>query len=459
MKHLSPQSSALYLLLRLAVALLCVSGSSGLNAGVADNATRQSVNGIDVVALKTGVKEVVTIRGTLPAGDSRSPDTNSALADLAAGMLDKGTTKNDKFAISKLLGDAGATITFSTSSAALNINAKCLTKDVPLVLGLIAEQLRTPAFAPEEFAKLKKQFIGNIRRAMEDPNYRAGTSFNNAVYPLGHPNREPATETSLADIQKATLEEVKAFYQQYYGPAAMRLVVVGDVDAATVTTELGRVFAGWTGGSPAPKAAKAGQVDAARDQNVFMADKASVNVLWGQATQLRYGDPDALSLRLATAALGSGFTGRLMANVRDKEGLTYGIGSYMTNDTFADGDWRIQADFAPELLEKGLASAKRQLVAWHAEGITEKELAHVKGDFVGSYKIGLSTTGGMAGTILNTMNRDLPLSFIDEFSNKVNSLQLAQVNGAIKKHLDPDKMVLIKAGTIPGAMPAPAPKG
>lgn len=425
-----------------------------LSAGVAENAARQPVNGIDAVALKTGVKDVVTLRGSLPAGDSRSPDTNSALADLAAGMLDKGTTRNDKFAIARRLGDVGATISFSTDSAALNINAKCLRQDLPLVLELIAEQLRSPAFSPEEFAKLQKQIAGQTQRAMEDPDFRSGTAFNNAVYPLGHPNRQAPTLQFIADVAKATLDEVKAFYAQHYGPAALKLVIVGDVDPAAARAEIGKVFAGWTGGSPAPKAAKAGRVDAAPDQTVFMADKASVSVLWGQATQLRYADPDTLPLRVATAALGSGFTGRLMANVRDKEGLTYGIYSAVTGDVYADGDFRIGAQFAPELLEKGLASAKRQLTAWHQQGITAAELARVKGDLVGTYKLGLSTTGGMAGAIINTMNRELPLSFIDEYGSKVNALTLAQVNGAIKQHLDPAKMILIKAGTVPGALPA-----
>jgi len=430
--------------------------SSVASAGVADNATRTTVNGIDVVALKTGVKEVVTIRGTLPVGDSRSPEANSALADLTAGMLDKGTTTHDKFAIAKLLGDAGASINFGTNAAVLQVNAKCLRQDLPLVLGLIAEQLRSPAFSPEEFAKLQKQVTGQVRRNLEDPEFRAGVTFNNALYPAGHPNRDVPIDAFMADVQKATLDQVKAFYKELYGPAAMKLVVVGDVDAAAVTSEVGKVFAGWTGGSPAPKAPKAGQVDASRDQNVFMADKASVAVFWGQATQLRYGDPDALALRLGTAALGSGFTGRLMANVRDKEGLTYGIYSGVTNDTYADGNWIIGAQFAPELLEKGLASTKRQLLSWYQDGITAKELAHVKGDFVGSYKIGLSTTTGMATTIINTMNRDLPLTFIDEFGNKVNALTLADVNGAIKKHTNPETMVLVKAGTVPGATAAPA---
>ncbi|MEO7413488.1 MAG: hypothetical protein ABIZ81_09030 [Opitutaceae bacterium] len=86
-------------------------------AEVAKNAVRQNVNGIDLVVLKTGVQEVVTIRGSLPAGDSRSPDNNPAIATLAGGMLDKGTKQHDKFAIAQLLGDVGATINFSVGPA------------------------------------------------------------------------------------------------------------------------------------------------------------------------------------------------------------------------------------------------------------------------------------------------------------------------------------------------------
>lgn len=435
-------------------ALLSLLGllAAGLTAGVADNAVRRSVHGIDVVALKTGVKDVVTIRGTLAAGDSRSPDTNVALADLTAGMLDKGTRKHDKYAIAKLLGDVGASISFSTNASALNINAKCLRQDLPLVLGLIAEQLREPAFSPEEFAKLKKLVGGLVKRQLEDTDYRAGTSFVRAIYPVGHPNREASPEEFLAAVDKAALDEVKAFHAQYYGPAAMRLVVVGDIDPEAVHSELGKVFAGWTGGSPQPRPARAGFVDAPREQDVFMPDKTNVSIMWGQATQLRYGDPDALALRVGTAVLGSGFTGRLMANVRDKEGLTYGIGSYIAADTFVDGDWRIQGNFAPELLAQGIASTRRQLLEWHEKGVTAAELASTKGKFVGSFKLGLSTTTGMATTVLNTLNRDLPLSFIDNFSTTIHALTLDQVNTAIKKHLDPAKMVLIKAGTIPGAV-------
>lgn len=434
--------------------VLCLLAAAAVaSAQVAKNAVRQSIGGIDVTVLKTGVQEVVTIRGSLAAGDSLSPDDNPALADLAAGMLDKGTTTHDKFAISQMLGDVGASISFGSGPSVLNISARCLRKDLPLVLGLMAEQLRSPVFSPEEFAKLKKQMAGNLKHALEDTDFRANDLFTRAVYPIGHPNRQAPVGEILAGADKTTLDAVKAFHAKYYGPATLRLVLVGDVDVAAAQGEIAKSFAGWTGGEVPPHPAKAGSVDAPRDQTVFMPEKTNVSVMWGQTTGLRYNEPDALALRVGTAILGSGFTGRLMANVRDKEGLTYGIGSYVADDTFVDGSWRIAANFAPQLLDKGLDSTKRQLIAWYRDGVTDAELAQRKTDLAGSYKVGLSTTGGMAGTILTTLNRDLDLAFIDEYPGRVAALTKEQVNGAIKKHLDPEKMVLIKAGTVTGATP------
>jgi zinc protease len=182
-----------------------------------------------------------------------------------------------------------------------------------------------------------------------------------------------------------------------------------------------------------------------------MADKTSVSIVVGQATGLRYRDPEAQALRVGTAILGSGFTGRLMANVRDREGLTYGIGSSIARDTVADGDWHISATFAPGLLDKGIESTKRQLDNWYKNGVTDAELAQRKNDLIGSFKVGLATTDGMAGTILTAIERGYDVNWLDEYPNVINSLTTADVNGAIKKHLDPDKMYIIKAGTIPGA--------
>ncbi len=423
---------------------------SAAHAAIAPNVVRAKIGGIDVIGYKTGVKDVVTIRGSLPAGDAFAGEGNIAVPTLAGMLLDQGTTTRDKFAIAEQLESVGATIDFSVGTQMCEISAKCLTKDMPLVVSLIAEQLRSPALAAEELEKAKKQFIGSLQRRTENTDFRAADAFSRTVYPVGHPNREPSPEEFAAAAEKATLDEVKAFHKKYYGPEHLTLVVVGDVDVAAFQAEVGKAFTGWTGGAALIRPAKATGTDAPREQTVFMADKTSVSVVFGQTSGLRYSDPDYQALRVGTAILGSGFTGRLMANVRDKEGLTYGIGSGLGHDTFTDGDWKITATFAPKLLEQGIASTKRQLTAWYEKGATPEEVEARKSNLVGAFKVGLATTDGMAGSLLNAIHRGYDVTWLDEYPNKINALTPEQVNGAIKKYLKPENMYMVKAGTVPG---------
>ncbi|MBC7917289.1 MAG: insulinase family protein [Rhodoferax sp.] len=433
------------------------SASAAPAVKVAAQAKRTKAAGIDLITYTMGVKDVVTIRGALPAGRSAATG-NPAIPALTGMLLDQGTTKQDKFKISAQLESVGATINFRTANDTLEISAKALKKDLPLVMGLIAEQLRAPAFSAEEFEKAKKQMAGGLKRSLESTDFRAAEAFRRAIYPVGHPNHAPAVEDMLAAVESAKLEDVIAFHKAYYGPAQMTLVVVGDVDAKTVPAEVSRAFAGWQGGKAPARATKAAALTAPKELVVAMTDKTSVSVVIGQPSGLRYNEPDYQSLRVATAILGSGFTGRLMANVRDKEGLTYGVGASMASDTFQDGDWSITATFAPGLLDKGIESTKRQLTLWYDAGATAAEIDSRKSNLVGAFQVGLSTTNGMAGTLLATVQRGYPLNWIDDYPGQIRALNDAQINGAIKKYLNPDKMVLVKAGTLAATPAAPAAK-
>lgn len=434
----------------LAAALVLSPLAPRLSAGVSDGVTRTTVAGVDVITYPTAVKDVVTFRGSLPAGDSFSPESNLAIATLVGGMLDKGTTTQDKFAIAQKLDAVGAELAFSVDDTMVTFSGKCLRKDAPLVIALLAEQLRSPAFSEEEFTKLKKQIAGRLQRALEQTGYRAGQAFAAAIYPPGHPNYEPSTEAFLAALKSATVADLRAFHQKFYGPAQLTLVAVGDIDPAALNAEVAQAFANWSGGVKRPDYPRTStHMDVERDQTVFMADKPNVSVIFGQADGLRYTDADALPLRVATTILGSGFTGRLMATVRDQEGLTYGIGAKVGNDTFTDGDWRIVANFAPELLDKGLASTRRELKSWYEQGVTAEEVARTKTNLAGTFQVGLATTDGLASTILATVHRGYPLKWIDDYTAKLDAVTLDQVNAAIKKHLQPDNFVLIKAGTVP----------
>ncbi len=438
----------------LALALLASATGPTAHAGIAAQATRLSIGGVDVIAFRTGVKDVVTIYGSLPAGDAFAEASNPDVATLTGMMLDKGTTRADKFSIAQQLGDVGAAINFAVGAQTVTVSARCLSKDTPHILQLIVEQLRMPAFPDAELAKAKKQLTGALQRSLDDTDARVADAFALAIYPQGNPNRPVPTAQMLAAVERVTLDDVRAFHRKFYGPAHMTLVIVGDVDIGSAQAALRTALAGWSGGVAPRSAPPVPARSVGADLIVPIAGKASVSIAIGQGSGLRYRDTDMLALRTATSVLGSGFTGRLMANVRDKEGLTYGIGSYLDNDTFTAGDWRIYGSFAPQLLQQGLASTRRELQRWWQDGVTQDELTARKTNLVGLFKLGLATSSGLAATVLRTVQRGLPLSWLDDYPRAVQSLTLAQVNAALRAHLNPATMVVVEAGTVPAAAQA-----
>src|SRR5690606_17811724 len=134
----------------------------------------------------------------------------------------------------------GAGLRFGVDTQMLSFGGRMLQKDLPMMVDLLAEQLRYPAFADAELTKVKAQFIGGTRQALEDPGAMAGEAFALAIYPEGHPNRPVPTKAYLEAAPKVTVSELKAFHAKYYGPAHMTLVFVGDVDAAQVEAAVAR---------------------------------------------------------------------------------------------------------------------------------------------------------------------------------------------------------------------------
>jgi zinc protease len=423
-------------------------------AAMADLAHRSKVDGIDLITYRSNVKDVVVILGALPAGDVMTESGNIAIPTLSGMMLDRGTKSLDKFSIAEKLDNVGAEISFTVGVQSLEIHAKGLRKDLPLIIDTLAAELRTPALLVGEFNKAKEQLIGELEASTQDSGALAAEAFGRAVFPEGHPNRPHTLKEYIAAAKAANLGELKAFQAKYYGPAHMTLVVVGDVTDADIQADITKAFSGWAGGQDYLRAAKPAALAAASVITVPLADKPSVTVLFGQSSGLRYSDPDSLALRLGTAILGRGFTGRLMSTVRDKEGLTYNIGASMSEDSIVDGAWEVSASFAPALLSKGVESTRREVSSWWQDGVTDQELASHKQGAIGSYFVSLSTTQGLAETILTNAQRGLDPSWLDAYPKALKALNRDQVNAAIRAHLNPNTMALVEAGSLPAAQPA-----
>jgi len=410
--------------------------------------TSTPINGLQLKTMKTSVQEVVTITGSLFGGDQFCPKGNSVVADLTAEMLEEGTVKHTKFEISELLESVGASISFSSDKYRVRFSARCLTEDVPLVIELLGEQLRYPAFNKSDLKNLKKRLVGSLKRANDNTRTRASGKFRRIMYPEGHPSYAMPIEDEIADVEKTTVDDLKTFHKNY-GLGNMTLVAVGDIDELALEASLKKAFGDWSLSELVmPKITlRANDVNNVTEY-ITMEDKTSVDMFFGIAIGIDRDHPDYYALMVGNYILGGNFSARLMQSVRDEKGLTYGIYSGIRGvNNGSDGYWIVSGTFAPDLLKDGKDATIEQIDLW-VKNITEDELAAKKETITGSFKVGFATTGGLANQILTNAERGYKDTMLDEFPNIVNELTLNQVNNSIKKYISPDKLVIVAAGSI-----------
>ena len=418
--------------------------SSPTPTNYAATVVRETIAGIDVLLCRTDVKDVVTLHGSLGAGESAA--SNPALAHLAASMIQRGTRSHDQFEIADQLEKAGVVMEFKVTADTLEFEAKMLRRDMPLAIAMLGEQLRSPAFAPAELIKARKQLVAESQQSLEDTDEQAAIAFSHAIFPAGHPSRRAEIADLIAAAEKTKLAELRAFHADTYGPKGMHLAATGDLDPDLLRAELLKAFGGWNGGR-IPKIAQAPRI-VPTDKVVNLPEKSSVSVWLGQPSGIRASDPDWIALNIATGILGRGFTSRLVGNVRDREGLTYGIGATLGADSFRPGAWYTKATFSPVLLDRGIESTRRELQSWWEKGVTHDELEYRKTAAAGQFAITLETSHGLAEQLLRCAERGLNVAWLDQFPEKVRALRLYDVNAAVRKHLDPAQMATVKAGTL-----------
>lgn len=408
---------------------------------------RQTVSGIDITTVKTGAKGFVNVIGSINAGGINTIK-NKNIASITAEMLLKGTTSKDKYALSKALGSLGVKMNIRANTYKTNFSFKCLSSNVDEVVALLADALRNPAFDEKEFELLVKQYSGRIKSNLDNPSILAKIKLSQLIYPIGHPEYLDAIEAQIEKINEVTLDEIKAFHRCYYGSKEMHVVAVGDINEK-VPAAFGKTFKDWNGGVSFKSVTLRGKSLAKTQTEIItIKGKPSAQLLIAQYTGLTSEDADFRSMQLATFALGGGMSGRLMQTVRDVDGLTYSISARHSLDTYTDGYFVVKASFNPTLLKKGEDATMVQIKKWIDDGISVNELANKKANLIGSYKVRLSTTGSMAGTILSFINQGKQPSYIDQYPKDINVLTVSQVNEVIKKYINPKKFIILKSGSI-----------
>lgn len=422
--------------------------STTLPVDLSSHMQRTTVAGIDLIAIDLPITGVVSFVGSLAAGETLSPVDAPTLAGLTASMLDKGTQLNDRFAIAERLDTLGASIGFAASAHNLGFSGRFLREDAGSILELLAEQLRQPAFDPEVLETLKSRQTAGLLQAIDNPDYRADAQIARLLYPQGHPNYTHAIDTLIEDLKTTTIEDIAQFHADHYGPESMCLVFAGDIDFEQLTAAVETAFEGWTGGVDYPRDLPEQLENKAQSERIYIADKTSVAVRYAQNTGIRRNHDDYLPFMVGNYILGGSFNSRLMQEVRKKQGLTYNIRTRHSGDILTPGNWSLNASFSPALLDQGLAATEAVFAEWYANGVSEQEVRAALETLSGSYLVGLSTTGSVAGQVLSFVQRGFEPQYIDEYPKRLAAITTEQVNAAIKQYLQPDQNTLVIAGSL-----------
>ena len=406
--------------------------------------------GFKLLSVKAPVSGAVTVLGSFLGG--RFYDSRKASPILTLRMLDWGTKKKSKDEIREKLESLGASLEFSADERRVRFKIKCLKKNLPAVVSILAEEIKEPALK-NSFLKIEKNIlITDYKISKEDTDDVARRELRKNIFPENHPLYLPSADESIKKVSNTHISDVKTFHKNFYGLGNMIVASSGDMDHSELARIFKKEFSGFKE-SPLkflPPKDKINEILKPIEKNIFIPEKTSVSFKIGQALLIDKDHPDFYPLLLGVWILGKGsFTGRLMKKVREEKGLSYGVYAELSGGTKPDNAYfSVSATFAPKLLSMGKKVVMSEIEKWIKTGVTAEELKIVKEIIIGSFKVGLGTTTGLASVLISNAENGRAPEYLDRYPEIIKSVTLSEVNKAIKKHISSKSFVSVMAGSV-----------
>lgn len=332
-------------------------------------------------------------------------------------------------------------------------------------LALAVQILRKPEYPQSEFEQFRLQAITGLEAARKEPGTVAGMAMSQYFdpWPEGHPLRWRSLDQSIADLKALKVEDLRAFHRDFYGTAEGEISVVGDFDPVALKAQLQSLFTDWRAPHAfAPMATHYNAV-AARRERFETPDKANGVLLARSNLSLNDRDPDYPALMVANTIFGGGGKSRLNDRIRQKDGLSYGVGSNLDADSSRvgrddDGSLTIQAIAAPQNLGKAETAMREEYARWIRDGIGADELRDAVAGLLTQRAQGRESDGAIAGILSGNLFLGRDMKYQADIDARLQALTADEVNAAIRKHFKPETLSVYMAGDFDAAAkPATAP--
>ena len=444
-----------------AVLLKDYKGGEIVSQGEAFDPTPSNIEGRLMRArLASGMKVVLlpkkTRGGTVVAqvtvrfGDEKSLFGKSAAAQLAGGLLMRGTKNKTRQQIQDETDRLKARLNVSGGINSATATVETVEANLAGALRLAAEILRQPSFPESEFEQVRQQRIAAVESGRSEPQVLAMLELNRhftSFYPRGDVRYAATPDEQIEDLKKVALEDVRKFYAQFYGASNADFVVAGQFDKEEVQKLAADLFGDWKSPSPFQRVLTPYRKVEPMDRKIETPDKQNAMFLAAMLTRISDEDPDYPAMLLANYMLGGSPGARLFKRIRVTEGLSYNVQSMFQVPTKDDGGaFGGLAISAPQNAPKVEASFKDELARTLKDGFAPDEVAAAKKAWLDEQAVARSQEQTLAATLSRREFYDRTMKFDEALEAKVAALTPEQVSEAFRRHIDPSALSYVKAG-------------
>jgi zinc protease len=249
-------------------------------------------------------------------------------------------------------------------------------------------------------------------------------------------------------MKAVTLDDIKKFYKENYGASEATASIVGDFDKTTANAKLTKYFGAWKSPSKYARITDPYESIKPTDENINTPDKANAVFLAALPLQINDSHPDYAAMVIGNFMIGGGFlNSRLATRIRQKEGLSYGVGSWFRASSQDDsGEFGAYAIYAPENRDKLQKAFAEEINKVKTEGFTKEELDAARSGWLQSQMVNRAQDRALLGKLSNNMRLDRDMMWDKALEEKIMKLSVTEINQIMAKHLDTSKMVYVKTG-------------
>jgi len=381
--------------------------------------------------------------------DEQSAFGQQATGGVTASMLLRGTAKKSRQEIEDALDALRAKVSIQGSATGASASGQTYARELPEVLRLLAEALRTPSFPAAEQDKLVRERITELEATRTDPQSVALRAIrrNGNPYPPGDPRYAPTLDEEIAGIKGVAPEATKAFHARFYGASNAELALVGDFDPVAMRALVTELFGDWKSPAAYARVPEPLVPNQPATLKLAIADKANAFLVGRAALPLNDRSPDYPAFLVANYLLGDSPTSRLWERLRQKDGLSYGAGSVFRANPFEpNSPLTTYAIFAPENLERVRAGFAEELAAALKDGFTDAEVSHARTGLLEERRARRSADGSVAGDLVSQAYLDRTWGEAAAVDQAIEKLTPAEVNAVLRKYLKPAEFAYAFAG-------------